>query len=258
MSLTLFRDTTRIEPPDDIYERRREGTIDVDSEDVVTMFHKVPAPTFAACEQDIWLPNFDEDKDEVIEEEHVPTWQEVLLKKFKVQAVHILDHNIALILVFVGTFWALFAEDMAFAVPLDKDVDKPFAWTNLFFLIFFTVEQTCRSIAQYEEYCFTFFWWMELVRTRSMGAAARVMGEGGGDHTLRIQAIRVEVGRARVHALSRGGGHWPTAWWRRLPPGGSPQGWGSGSVQSYPRVRARARRRCARLVRRFTRWPMRR
>jgi len=168
MSLTLFRDTTRIEPPDDIYERRREGTIDVDSEDVVTMFHKVPAPTFAACEQDIWLPNFDEDKDEVIEEEHVPTWQEVLLKKFKVQAVHILDHNIALILVFVGTFWALFAEDMAFAVPLDKDVDKPFAWTNLCFLIFFTVEQTCRSIAQYEEYCFTFFWWMELVANASM------------------------------------------------------------------------------------------
>ena len=175
MSLVLFRDNTDIQPPESIYEKKREG--DTETEEIIGMFHQVPPPTFVNCStDDFWVPKFDDNDDDAVEEVREKTWQEKLIEELKVKALHVLDHNFALLLVFVGTFWALFAEDMALGVPLDKEVDKPFAWTTLCFLIFFALEQLCRSVVQYEEYSFSFFWWMELVRARP-----RPAGQPAGD-----------------------------------------------------------------------------
>ena len=60
-----------------------------------------------------------------------------------------LDHNISLLVVFIMTFWALFAEDIQLAVPIKKAVDIPFAYVQLIFLIIFSIEQLVRSFAQY-------------------------------------------------------------------------------------------------------------
>ena len=61
------------------------------------------------------------------------------------------------------TFWALFADDIMYGTPLEKSVDVPFAYVSLVFMIVFMIELVARTIAQWDEYAFTFFWLMELV-----------------------------------------------------------------------------------------------
>jgi hypothetical protein len=95
---------------------------------------------------------------------------ELYVERLKRSTVRVLDHGATLFVVFVGTFWTLFAEDVAYGWPLDKTVDTPFAWASLFFLILFVAEQATRSIVQREDYLFSLFWWMELVRVRGSNA----------------------------------------------------------------------------------------
>ena len=95
-----------------------------------------------------------------------------------------------------------------------KDVDEPFAWVSAIFLIIFFIEQTARSIAQYvpgrargrqvtctiapspagctscgrfTEYCFSFFWFMELVANLSMVLSlAPLLTLGHSDDCVRV------------------------------------------------------------------------
>ena len=59
-------------------------------------------------------------------------------------------------------------DDVQLGVPMPKTVDIPFAYVTLVFLILFTIEQVVRSVVQFDEYCFSFFWFMELVANASM------------------------------------------------------------------------------------------
>ena len=71
--------------------------------------------------------------------------------------------QVTLCLVCIMTFWALFADDIMYGTPLEKSVDVPFAYVSLVFMIVFMIELVARTIAQWDEYAFTFFWLMELV-----------------------------------------------------------------------------------------------
>ena len=89
------------------------------------------------------------------------TQRQLFLEQVKKHVIVALDHRLTVFLVFFMTIWALFVDDMAIAVPLDKSVDAPIGYTTLVFLILFAIEQIARSIVQYEEYFLSFFWWME-------------------------------------------------------------------------------------------------
>ncbi len=49
-------------------------------------------------------------------------------------------------------------DDIMVTAQFPKTVDVPFATVTLIFLILFFLEQIARSIVQYQEYCFSFFW----------------------------------------------------------------------------------------------------
>lgn len=169
-ALLLFRDKAEIEPPAEQYKKRDE---DEDDENIYD--HVAPAK-FIACPEDIWAPVKDAGDNDVADEVKEPTPWQIFLKNFQKKTISFLDHNACLLLVFIGTFWALFAEDMAYGVPLPKDVDEPIAVVTLCFLIFFCLEQLARSVVERDNYLFTFFWWMELVRWKRP-KPARMMDE---------------------------------------------------------------------------------
>lgn len=91
---------------------------------------------------------------------------------------------------------ALFVEDIQKAAPLSKIVDVPFAWVTLIFLVLFFVEQILRSIVQYREYCFSFFWTMELLANASMVLSLGSLTKGNPD----------ECFQAYLGAFAAGGG----------------------------------------------------
>ena len=98
----------------------------------------------------------------------VKTRWELRLEKLQDQTLVVLDHRLTLLVVFLMTFWALFADDILYGTPLDKQYDLPFAYASLCFFIIFMIELTARTIVQFHEYAFTFFWFMELVANLSM------------------------------------------------------------------------------------------
>ena len=164
-TLFLFRDSSGIEPPAHAYQKQNSGGLDTN------FYEQVAKPTFIACPEDIWAPRIeDDDAGNAVEEMHVKTQFEIYVEGLKRSTVDILDHGVILCVVFVGTFWALFAEDVAHGWPLAKKVDTPIAVVNLCFLIFFVTEQFARSVVQRKDYLFNFFWWMELVSVRCSNA----------------------------------------------------------------------------------------
>lgn len=163
-TLFLFRDSSGIEPRADAYQK--QNSEDLDS----NIYEQVAKPTFIACPEDIWAPRIEDDNGNAVEEMHVKTQFELYVEGFKRSTVNILDHGVILCVVCVGTFWALFAEDVAHGWPLAKTVDTQIAIVNFCFLIFFVAEQFARSIVQRKDYLFNFFWWMELVSVRCSNA----------------------------------------------------------------------------------------
>ena len=163
-TLFLFRDSSGIEPRADAYQKQNSEDLDTN------IYEQVAKPTFIACPEDIWAPRIEDDNGNAVEEMHVKTQFELYVEGFKRSTVNILDHGVILCVVCVGTFWALFAEDVAHGWPLAKTVDTQIAIVNFCFLIFFVAEQFARSIVQRKDYLFNFFWWMELVSVRCSNA----------------------------------------------------------------------------------------
>ena len=155
----LFRDNVDIQPMADLYATNAATQ---------NIYTELPTAQFIKCESDIWSPAEDAEIDGAQTAVQVKTKRQILLQKVKKRVIYVLDHNISLFFIFVMTFWALFAEDLQFGAPLDKNVDYTFAIFTLIFLIVFMIEFTARSIAQYDEFCFSFFWLMELVANMSM------------------------------------------------------------------------------------------
>mmetsp|Transcript_30840 Transcript_30840/g.80463 ORF Transcript_30840/g.80463 Transcript_30840/m.80463 type:complete len:795 (-) Transcript_30840:473-2857(-) len=160
--LFLFRDKIEIQPPEEYY------TLRAADKDDVNIYSHVPSAEFISCPEDIWAPKMLEEIDDGAAVVRVKTRTEIMLQRLRVSTIFVLDHNLTLFFVFLMTFWALFADDLALGIPLAKDVDVPFAWVTLVFFIVFCLEQVARSIVLYEEYFLSFFWWMELVANASM------------------------------------------------------------------------------------------
>jgi len=165
-ALCLFRDEAEVQPEDAWY-KKLEDEGEVDDGGGSNIYQYVNAPRFIPCPTDIWLPKESAKREDSFAQAKAPTAWQKFAEQFKVTSLKVLDHNIALLLVFIGTFWALFAEDVALGAPLPKSVDVPFAWTTFCFLIFFSLEQLCRSVVD-PTYLFSFFCWMELVANASM------------------------------------------------------------------------------------------
>jgi len=155
----LFRDTRDVQPLPEIYETDATG---------VNIYSHVPDAKYVACPEDIWQPEASAEDEDALTVVKTKSKTQIALDKAKLKAVYVLDHNVSLVVVFIMTFWALFAEDLMLSVPLEKTVDEPFALVSLVFLVIFSIEQIARSIAQYQEYTFSFFWIMELVANVSM------------------------------------------------------------------------------------------
>ena len=166
--LYLFRDSSSIEPPAAAYEPDRRDKLDFN------IYAEVANPKFIVCPDDIWMPKMEDMAGISVHLTQIKCTEiELYVERLKRSTVRVLDHGATLFVVFVGTFWTLFAEDVAHGWPLDKTVDTPFAWASLFFLILFVAEQATRSIVQREDYLFSLFWWMELVRVRGSNAYPR-------------------------------------------------------------------------------------
>ena len=78
----------------------------------------------------------------------VKTRHEEFIEDVTQRVIYVLDHKFSVIIVTFMTMWALFMDDMQYGFSMPKDVDVPFAWVTLVFLVVFCVEQLARSIAQ--------------------------------------------------------------------------------------------------------------
>ena len=163
--LYLFRDSSSIEPPATAYEPDRG-----DNKLNFNIYAEVANPKFIVCPEDIWMPKMEDTAGISLLLTQFKPRIELHVERLKRSTARVLDHGATLFVVFVGTFWTLFAEDVAHGWPLDKTVDTPFAWASLFFLLLFVAEQATRSIVQREDYLLSLFWWMELVRLRCSNA----------------------------------------------------------------------------------------
>jgi hypothetical protein len=103
-----------------------------------------------------------------LDREQARTRRSEMLEELARRVMYVLDHRLCVTMVTIMTAWALFVEDLQFAVPLHKKVDRPFAIVTLIFFILFMIEQTLRSWAARKEYFLSFFWWMELAANISM------------------------------------------------------------------------------------------
>ena len=141
----LFRDNQSIQPDEEGLEATKRNVKE-------NHYATLKPAAYVACPVDIWLPTADEDnrsQDTAV----TTSSHSIIFRKVQKRANIILDNRLTVLVVFIMTLWALFIEDVALAVPLDKAVDVYFAWFTLVFLMLFFVEQVARSIFQYEEYC---------------------------------------------------------------------------------------------------------
>ena len=184
----LFRDSAEIQPGEDgIIETRQSHR---------NVYQELPPAKFIACTDDIWVPQSKGEGDDEGVVVVAKTPFQIMLGHLQTRTVAVLDAKLTVLLVFVMTLWALFMDDFAISIPMDKAVDVPFAYVTLIFLVLFAIEQFTRSLAQYNEYCarqprlhgvvppppllqpglfarrlhagFGFFWWMELAANLSM------------------------------------------------------------------------------------------
>jgi len=154
----LFRDSRDIQPPAAAYER-------IATENIYAALEEA---AFVPCPEDIWQPaQKSADAKEVVEVAKSTARQQAF-KVVQRRALYAIDHKLSVGLIFLMTCWALFMDDVQLGVPMPKSVDIPFAYVTLVFLLIFASEQVTRSIVQFNEYCFSFFWFMELVANASM------------------------------------------------------------------------------------------
>jgi hypothetical protein len=132
------------------------------------MYASLDPALFVACQEDIWQPLPKTQGDTGEHELKLKSRREEFLEDLQLRTNAILDHKFASVIVFFMTVWALFIEDLEFGIPLPKIYDQLFAWFTLLFFLLFTVEWLARSIAQFSDYCWTFFWFMELLANLSM------------------------------------------------------------------------------------------
>jgi len=154
----LFRDSRDIQPPATAYER-------VATENIYASLEEA---AFVPCPEDIWQPAQRSAAEKEVVEVKGSTARQQAWKVVQRRAVYAIDHKLAVTIIFLMTCWALFMDDVQLGVPMPKTVDIPFAYVTLVFLILFTIEQVVRSVVQFDEYCFSFFWFMELVANASM------------------------------------------------------------------------------------------
>jgi class 3 adenylate cyclase len=200
--LYLFRDSSSIEPPAAAYEPDRRDKLDFN------IYAEVATPKFILCPDDIWMPKMEDMAGISVHLTQIKCTEiELYVERLKRSTVRVLDHGATLFVVFVGTFWTLFAEDVAHGWPLDKTVDTPFAWASLFFLILFVAEQATRSIVQREDYLFSLFWWMELFANASMVLMLGPVLVPEGEHRCSVKfglsALGVVAGSITIARVSR-------------------------------------------------------
>ena len=146
----LFRDSCDIQPEDGGYTT-------------------LPPAAFVACPEDIWRPVKNEDEDDGLVEVKAKTQAQIAVEQLKKRISLVLDSRYMVGLVTVMTVWALFIEDLLIGIPeVHKSADEACGYITLLFLIIFMVEWVARSFAQYEEYCFSFFWFMDFAANISM------------------------------------------------------------------------------------------
>jgi len=174
--LVLFRDDSGIDPV---------AAQDV-PEGAYKNYSSVPPATFILCTEDIWLPKKETPVDAhmaavVSRRAEQKKRRAALIAKIKSPIVKVLDHPFTLLLFTVMTVWALFLEEIRIAANLDKSVDPIFASISLTFMCVFLLEWIVRSAAQYEEYCFSFFWFLDIIATLSMVFDAYPILAGAGE-----------------------------------------------------------------------------
>lgn len=156
----LFCDVVDIQPPPALYDETIKKETNI--------YAQLSNPCFSNGHDSAWHAVQDEHEEDTGVEVKVQSSREKMFKRLQQRVVELLDHRFTVFFVFFMTIWALFVEDIQIATPLDKRVDVPFAWITLIFLVLFFVEQIMRSVVQYSEYCFSFFWYMELLANASM------------------------------------------------------------------------------------------
>jgi len=156
----LFRDEVDIQPPAALYT--------VETKKAKNIYKELPPANFIPCQEDIWQPLPDTADADGEQEIKVKTRNQLMLEALRKHILAILDHKFTMLLVAIMTFWALFVEDFIIAINMDKSVDVGIAYVTLVFFALFCFEQFFRSIVEYSTYCFTFFWWMELLANVSM------------------------------------------------------------------------------------------
>ena len=140
----LFRDSRDIQPPASAYEAA-SGSI------YENIYEQLEPAKYIACQEDIWRPADKVEEEGGVAEIKMKSAFTLAVERLQARCTRVLDHKLMLLLVFLMTVWALFVDDILYAWPLSKSLDKPAAIVTAIFFGIFNLEWIARSFAQYSE-----------------------------------------------------------------------------------------------------------